>query len=47
MADSRKVKLAGLMKVVLAAKRTPAIPAHVAPKAKAVSFVLVLSIPAA
>ena len=47
IADSMKVKLAGLMKVVFAAKMTPTIPAHVAPRAKAVSFVRVLSIPIA
>jgi hypothetical protein len=40
IADSRNVKLAGLTKVVLAANMTPTMPAQVAPRAKAVSFVL-------
>ena len=34
MADSMKVKLAGLIKVVLAANMVPAMPAQVAPRAK-------------
>ena len=36
--DSQMVKLAGLIKVVLAAKTTPPIPAQVAPRAKARQF---------
>jgi len=47
MADSRKVKLAGLTKVVLAAKMTPTRPAQVEPRAKAVIFAFVLSMPMA
>jgi len=47
MMDSHSVKLAGLIKVVLAANTTPAIPAQVAPMANALSLVLVLSIPMA
>ncbi len=47
IADSMKVKLAGLMNVVLAAKTTPAMAAQVAPSAKAISLVLVLSMPMA
>ena len=47
IADSKKVKLAGFINVVLAAKITPPNPAHVAPSAKAVSLVFVLSIPIA
>ena len=35
MMDSQMVKLAGLMKVVLAANITPPMPAQVAPRAKA------------
>ena len=45
--DSQMVKEAGLMKVVLAAKTTPPIPAQVAPRAKALSLVRVLLMPMA
>ena len=41
------MKLAGLTNVVLAAKTTPIMPAQVAPRAKAVSLVRVLSMPIA
>lgn len=47
MADSMKVKLAGFMNVVLAARMHPTKPAHVAPRAKALSLVPVLSMPMA
>ena len=36
--DSQMVKLAGLIKVVLAANTTPPMPAQVAPRAKALKF---------
>ena len=41
IADSIKVKLSGLIKAYLVAKKDPAKPPKVAPIAKAVSFVLV------
>ena len=45
--DSQKEKLGGLINVLLAAKTTPAMLAQVAPRAKAMSLVLVLSTPMA
>ena len=47
MADSMKVKLEGLMKVVLAAKMTPANPAQHEPSANAESLTRVMSMPMA
>ena len=47
MADSMKVKLAGLMKVVLAAKMTPAKPAQQELRAKAESLTRARSMPMA
>ena len=45
VADSRKVNDSGEMKPWRAAKNEPAKPANIAPRAKAVSFVLVVLIP--